>query len=232
MCIFHFATDWDFPIVRNLCITHIASLVASDSPFDLITLAETHGIDDWLVAAYLSLCLRQTPLSLSEVKEKIDMEHYLAVSALREEVHRSFPQAGSPYPICPDCRIAFGVISCPMCSSNSVPADTHFPDSDREEVEKMVKKAIYMSDPRRSRIPRNKYSREAAETAAYFLSHSFDEAAVGADYFKYLKCKRPADVLYYRQERDGGPAASSGPSGGQGDGGPGGDEGARAGGRL
>lgn len=188
MTIFHLASSWNFPTIRRLCISQIASLFES-SPFDLITLAETHGVEDWLVSAYATLCLRPVPISLSEAKERIHTEHYLAISALREDIHREFPQAAYDYPVCPGCR-AGQMPECPGCGSG-VPVAVDSPDKDREEVMKKIKISIFNST--RGRIPRNEYSRDSQEACAWFYGPQ------NVPNWQLKPTKKP----YYCQARDG-----------------------------
>lgn len=191
MIVFHLASSWNFPTIRRLCISQVASLSES-SPLDLITLAETHGVEDWLVPAYATLCLASVPISSFEAEERgIHTEHYLAISALREDIDREFPQALRDYLICPECRDG-QMPECPGCGSD-LPVTVDFPDKDREEVMKKIKISIFNST--RGRIPRNEYSRDDQEAYAWFYG-----VHPQGDPNSELK---PTPKPYYCQARDG-----------------------------
>jgi hypothetical protein len=78
--ILHLASKWSFKSMRSLALQELLPLA---SPVDKIVLGRKYGFDDWLIPAFVAVCARAEPLSLSEAK-LLDVEDVALIFQARE----------------------------------------------------------------------------------------------------------------------------------------------------
>lgn len=62
---FRLACEWSFHDIRDLAIKRLEPIA---TPIDKIALGHAFGFFGWLRDAYMSLCMRPSPLSVAEIK--------------------------------------------------------------------------------------------------------------------------------------------------------------------
>src|SRR5947208_11752960 len=67
--------------IRRLALASVNPPTAHD----LLLLARTYSVDDWVIPALSALCERTTPLSLSEARQ-MSIEDVVLVSTVREDI--------------------------------------------------------------------------------------------------------------------------------------------------
>jgi len=88
--VLHLSTRWDFASIRRRALGSINP----PTPHDLLLLARTYSVDEWVVPALSALCERTTPLSLSEARQ-MSIEDVVLVSTVREDIRSHALQVDS-----------------------------------------------------------------------------------------------------------------------------------------
>jgi len=79
------STRFEMTDIRNRAIAEIDKVRSTIEPVEQVMLAVTHNVPGWLPDAYMALCLRDTPITLREMKQ-IGDETMVLVAEAREAI--------------------------------------------------------------------------------------------------------------------------------------------------
>ncbi|CAL1711783.1 unnamed protein product [Somion occarium] len=102
LSILDLATRWEFTSVRELAIRELQTLHVS--PVDCIAICQKYDIaNSWTLAAYVSLCERPEPLTMSEANQ-IGLETVVRIAEIRERLRSTNSLTNYRTPTCAALR--------------------------------------------------------------------------------------------------------------------------------
>lgn len=80
--VLHLASRWEFVSLHRMATKHLAGLL---DDVDKVHLGQRFDIPEWILPAFVGICMREKPLSLEEGK-KLSMEDVIKIGIVRYEI--------------------------------------------------------------------------------------------------------------------------------------------------
>jgi hypothetical protein len=129
------STQWDFKDVRPVAINNLSEIAL---PIDKIRLARYHGLEEWLLEAYIVICRRSEALSIEEAR-RIPLEDVVKIGIIRQSIRERSLQ--SSLEVRTFVADALGHAISPTsgrCSPSNYPPSMSLPDTSMSDIEGQV----------------------------------------------------------------------------------------------
>jgi len=174
------STRFEMANVRSRAIAEVDKFRSTIDPIDQVLLAVTHDVPAWLPDAYVALCLRETPITLQEMKRLGD-ETTILVGEAREAILRAKLKSKDTPRGCSNCCSANGEVT--VGSTSITENKPEPPLSDNSLAHRIVHEVFWREQRERKRLENETKQREVkqAKAKAAFQLLELEKALGGSE---------------------------------------------------